>query len=107
MPQWLPPLAAAAFAVLLLNIALIVQRVRERSKSWPGQSRRDLRDWDGRLPNDHDKQRPSLTMLVDPKPLRHLRDPKAASRFGPRHPPPPGKPPPSDAPRFPASLRRR
>ncbi len=37
MPQWLLPLAAAAFAVLLLNIALMVQRVREQSKSWPAQ----------------------------------------------------------------------
>jgi uncharacterized membrane protein YhaH (DUF805 family) len=49
MPHWVPPLAAAAFAVLLLNIALMVQRVRERSKSWPAQFLRDLRDWDGRL----------------------------------------------------------
>jgi uncharacterized membrane protein YhaH (DUF805 family) len=55
MPHWLPPLAAAAFAVLLLNIALMVQRVRERSKSWPAQFLRDLRAWDGRLPDDHDK----------------------------------------------------
>ena len=54
MPQWLPPLVAAAFAVLLLNTALIVQRVRERSKSWSAQFLRDLRDWDGRLPDDHD-----------------------------------------------------
>jgi uncharacterized membrane protein YhaH (DUF805 family) len=54
MPHWLPPLAAAAFAVLLLNIALMVQRVRERSKSWPAQFLRDLRDWDGRLPDDRD-----------------------------------------------------
>ena len=54
MPHWLPPLAAAAVAVLLLNIALMVQRLRERSKSWPAQFLRDLRDWDGRLPDDHD-----------------------------------------------------
>jgi uncharacterized membrane protein YhaH (DUF805 family) len=55
MPQWLAPLAAAVLAVLLLNIALIVQRVRERSKSWPAQFLRDLRDWDGRLPDHNDK----------------------------------------------------
>jgi uncharacterized membrane protein YhaH (DUF805 family) len=55
MPHWLLPLAAAAFAVLLLNIALMVQRVRERSRSWPGHFLRDLRDWDGRLPDDHAK----------------------------------------------------
>jgi hypothetical protein len=55
MPHWLPPLAAAAFAVLLLNIVLMVRRVRERSKSWPAQFLRDLRDWDGRLPDDRDQ----------------------------------------------------
>jgi hypothetical protein len=55
MPHWLPPFAAAAFVVLLLNIALLVQRVRERSKSWPAQFLRDLRHWDGRLADDHDK----------------------------------------------------
>jgi uncharacterized membrane protein YhaH (DUF805 family) len=48
-------LAAAAFAVLLLNIALLVRRVRERSKSWPAQFLRDLRHWDGRLPDHHDQ----------------------------------------------------
>jgi hypothetical protein len=49
------PWAAAAFAVLLLNIALMMQRERERSKSWPAQFLRDLRHWDGRLPDDHDQ----------------------------------------------------
>lgn len=55
MPDWLPPLAAAAFAVLLLNIALMVQRLREQSKSWPARFLRDLRHWDGRLPDDLDQ----------------------------------------------------
>ena len=55
MPNWLPPFAAAAFAVLLLNVLLMVQRAREQSKSWPARFRRDLRHWDGRLPDDHDK----------------------------------------------------
>ena len=55
MPHWLPPFAAAAFAVLLLNIALMVQRVREQSKSWPARFLRDLRHWDGRLPDDLDR----------------------------------------------------
>jgi hypothetical protein len=52
MPHWLPPLAAASFTVLILNIALLVQRVRERSKSWPARFVRELRSWDGRLPDD-------------------------------------------------------
>jgi hypothetical protein len=54
MPDWLPPLAAAASAVLL-NIALMVQRLREQSKSWPARFLRDLRHWDGRLPDDLDQ----------------------------------------------------
>jgi uncharacterized membrane protein YhaH (DUF805 family) len=52
MPHWLPPFAAATFAVLLLNIALMVQRARDQSKSWPARFLRDLRHWDGRLPDD-------------------------------------------------------
>ncbi len=54
MPHWLPPFAAATFAVLLLNIALMVQRARDQSKSWPARFLRDLRQWDGRLPDDLD-----------------------------------------------------
>jgi hypothetical protein len=52
MPHWLPPLGAASFTVLILNIALLAQRVRERSKSWPARFVRELRHWDGRLPDD-------------------------------------------------------
>ena len=55
MPHWLPPFAAAAFAVLLLNILLMVQRAREHSKGWPARFLRDLRRWDGRLPDDLDR----------------------------------------------------
>src|SRR6266550_4257165 len=55
MPHWLPPFGAAAFAVLLLNILLMVQRAREQSKSWPARFLRDLRHWDGRLPDDLDR----------------------------------------------------
>jgi hypothetical protein len=51
MPEWLPPLAAASLVCLLLNVALLVQRARERSKQWPKQFRRELRRWDGRLPD--------------------------------------------------------
>jgi hypothetical protein len=51
MPEWLPPLAAASLACLILNVALLVQRARERAKDWPEQFRRELRRWDGRLPD--------------------------------------------------------
>ncbi len=50
MPEWFPPLAAASLACLLLNIALLLQRARERAKAWPVRFRRDLKRWDGRLP---------------------------------------------------------
>jgi hypothetical protein len=52
MPNWLPSLAAASFAVLVLNLALFVQRGRRRSQRWPTRFLRDLRRWDGRLPDD-------------------------------------------------------
>ena len=52
MPEWLPPLAAASLSCLLLNVALLVQRARERAKQWPEKLRRELRRWDGRLPDD-------------------------------------------------------
>ena len=51
MPDWFPPLAAALFACLLLNVALLLQRLRERAKDWPARFRRDLKRWDGRLPD--------------------------------------------------------
>jgi hypothetical protein len=52
MPSWLPPLAAASFAVLVLNLALLVQR--RRALQWRSRFLRDLRRWDGRLPEDID-----------------------------------------------------
>jgi hypothetical protein len=57
MPEWLPPLAAASFTVLLLNIALLLQRARERPEDWPARFLRDLRRWDGRLPAELDRHR--------------------------------------------------
>jgi hypothetical protein len=56
MPEWLPPLAAASLACLILNVALVVQRARERAKEWPNRFRRDLRRWDGRLPERFESQ---------------------------------------------------
>jgi hypothetical protein len=49
MPDWLPPLAAASLTVLLLNIALFVQRA-QKADDWPARFLRELRSWDGRLP---------------------------------------------------------
>ena len=50
MPDWLAPLATASLTVLLLNVALLVQRERERSKHWSVQFLHELQRWDGRLP---------------------------------------------------------
>jgi hypothetical protein len=56
MPAWLPPLAAATLTVLLLNVALLFQRARERDEDWAARFLRDLRRWDGRLPEKHEEQ---------------------------------------------------
>jgi hypothetical protein len=55
MADWLPPLAAASLTVLLLNIALFVQRARKRAEGWPARFLRELRKWDGRLPTALDR----------------------------------------------------
>jgi uncharacterized membrane protein YhaH (DUF805 family) len=55
MAGWVFPLASASLAVVLLNVALLVQRARERSRDWPAQFRRDLRHWDGLLPDRDDR----------------------------------------------------
>jgi hypothetical protein len=51
MPEWLPPLAGASFAVLVLNLALLVQRAREQSQDWAARFLSELQRWDGRLPD--------------------------------------------------------
>ena len=56
MPAWLPPLAAATLTVLLLNVAVLFQRARERDEDWAARFLRDLRRWDGRLPEKHEEQ---------------------------------------------------
>jgi hypothetical protein len=55
MPEWIPPLAAALLALLLLNVALLVQRARKRAEDWPGRFLRELHRWDGRLPDEVDR----------------------------------------------------
>jgi hypothetical protein len=57
VPDWLPPLLAAALTILLLNLALLEQRRRERRRSWHGRLLRELRAWDGRLPDELDQPR--------------------------------------------------
>jgi hypothetical protein len=56
MPGWLLPLAAASLTVLFLNVALCVRRARERSKEWTTRFRRELRRWDGRLPQELERR---------------------------------------------------
>jgi hypothetical protein len=55
MPDWFPPLAGASLTVLLLNIALFVQRSLTRTEDWPARFLRELRSWDGRLPGKLDR----------------------------------------------------
>lgn len=50
MPAWLPPLAAASLGTLLLNVAWLAQRARQRAEDWPARFLKELRRWDGRLP---------------------------------------------------------
>jgi hypothetical protein len=52
VPAWFAPFAAASLTVLLLNVALWVQRARERSREWPTRFQRELKRWDGRLPEE-------------------------------------------------------
>ncbi len=52
MPDWLPPFLAAALTIVLLNLALLEQRRRLRRRSWDKRLLRELRVWDGRLPDE-------------------------------------------------------
>ena len=52
MPAWLPPLAAAVLAVAILNAAWLAQRLRGRPDNWHGRFLKELRRWDGRLPDE-------------------------------------------------------
>jgi hypothetical protein len=56
VPAWFAPLAAASVIVLLLNVALWLQRARERSRDWPTRFRRELERWDGRLPEEFERR---------------------------------------------------
>ena len=52
MPDWLPPFLAATLAIVLLNLAQLEQRRRIRRRAWDAQLLRELRAWDGRLPDE-------------------------------------------------------
>jgi hypothetical protein len=52
VPDWLPPLAAALVAVLVLNAAWLAQRARRPGEDWPGRFIRELRHWNGRVPDE-------------------------------------------------------
>jgi hypothetical protein len=58
VPDWLPPFLIASVAILLLNLALLGQRSRERRNRWDRRLLRELRAWDGRLPEDDLSQKP-------------------------------------------------
>jgi len=55
MPDWLPPFLAGALSMVGLNLALLVQRLRARRRTWDKQLLRELREWDGRVPHGFDR----------------------------------------------------
>jgi hypothetical protein len=55
VPDWIPPFAVAALSILLLNLAWFEQGRRARRRSWEARLLRELRDWDGRPPEDLDR----------------------------------------------------
>ncbi len=57
VPDWLPPFLAAVLIILLLNLALFEQCRRARRRSWEVRLLRELRAWDGRLPDEFDRPR--------------------------------------------------
>ena len=57
VPDWLPPFLAAVLIILLLNLALFEQGRRARRRSGEVRLLRELRAWDGRLPDEFDRPR--------------------------------------------------
>jgi hypothetical protein len=56
MPPWLPPFLGASITILLLWVALGIQRFRARRPQWASNFVRELRRWDGRLPSNFDER---------------------------------------------------
>jgi hypothetical protein len=52
MPDWLPAFLAAALSIVVLTLALLEQRRRIHRRTWDKQLLRELRVWDGLLPNE-------------------------------------------------------
>jgi hypothetical protein len=60
MPDWLPPFLVATLAILFLNLAQLEQWRRARRRDWDVRLVRELRAWDGHLPEellDEDRER--------------------------------------------------
>lgn len=58
MPRWVPPFLGGSLAIVALWLALGVQRLLEHRGSWAARLARELRGWDGRLPEDLDRRSP-------------------------------------------------
>jgi len=56
MPRWLPPFLGGSIAIVLLWVAVGIQRLRMRRPKWASTFVRELRHWDGRLPTNTDKR---------------------------------------------------
>jgi hypothetical protein len=54
MADWLAPFLAAALTIALLNLALLLQRLSARRRTWDKLLLRELQAWDGRLPHELD-----------------------------------------------------
>jgi hypothetical protein len=54
VPRWLPPFLGGSLAIAGLWLALGVQRLLERRRSWSSRLARELHRWDGRLPDEVD-----------------------------------------------------
>jgi hypothetical protein len=52
MPRFLPPLLAGSGAILLLWLALGLQRLLAHRRHWARQLERELRRWDGNLSDE-------------------------------------------------------
>jgi hypothetical protein len=55
---WLAPFLVAAVTTLFLNLALLEQHRRAARRSWSGRFLRELRAWDGRVPDELIQHRP-------------------------------------------------
>jgi cobalamin biosynthesis protein CobD/CbiB len=55
MPPWVPPFLAGSVAIVLLWVALALQRLLEHRRHWARRLERDLRRWDGRLGDELDR----------------------------------------------------